>query len=89
MVRVPVVAGAQRTSHISTQGRRPCREEDWRRRSGAVRARSGAFRRALALPAEIDENKVDASFAEGVLKITIAKQPEGKSATRKIEISAD
>ncbi len=45
--------------------------------------------RALALPAEIDENKVDASFAKGVLKITIAKKPEGKSATRKIEISAD
>ncbi|MCH7888707.1 MAG: Hsp20/alpha crystallin family protein [Proteobacteria bacterium] len=57
---------------------------------GGVRPRSyGAFRRALALPAEIDENKVDASFARDVLKITIAKQPEGNSATRKIEISAD
>ncbi len=39
--------------------------------------------------AERDENKVDAAFAKGVLKITIAKKPEGKSATRKIEISAD
>lgn len=86
MLWMPVVAGARRTSPISTQGRRPCREEDWRRPP----ARSyGAFRRALALPAEIDENKVDASFARDVLKITIAKQPEGNSATRKIEISAD
>lgn len=49
----------------------------------------GAFRRALALPVEIDENKVDAAFAKGVLKITIAKKPGGKSATRTIKISAD
>ena len=55
----------------------------------APSARSGAFRRALALPVGTDENKVDAAFAKGVLKITIAKKPEGKSATRKIEISAD
>ena len=48
----------------------------------APSARSGAFRRALALPVGTDENKVDAAFAKGVLKITIAKKPEGKSATR-------
>ncbi len=51
--------------------------------------RACASPRTLALPAEIDENKADAAFATGVLIITIAKQPEGKSATRKIEISAD
>lgn len=80
--------GCRRTANVTHK--HTGRKDHAGKRIGGVRARSyGAFSRALALPAEIDENKVDASFAKGVLKITIAKKPEGKSATRKIEISAD
>ena len=46
----------------------------------------GAFERCLRLPDTIDENKLEAHFDKGVLKITAAKKPEAVKAERKIEI---
>src|SRR5262245_46708195 len=47
----------------------------------------GAFERALQLPDSIDENKVEAKFDKGVLKIVAAKKPDAVKAQRKIEIN--
>jgi HSP20 family protein len=49
-----------------------------------VERRAGMFRRALALPVEVMEEKVDAKFVEGVLKITLPKAE--KAAPKRIEI---
>jgi HSP20 family protein len=38
--------------------------------------RTGAFRRVMELPASVDEAKVDASFVDGILKVTLPKSPE-------------
>jgi len=38
-----------------------------------IERRSGMFRRAFQLPTEVAEDKVDAHFADGVLKITLPK----------------
>jgi HSP20 family protein len=46
--------------------------------------RAGMFRRAFALPVEVMEEKVDAKFAEGVLRITLPKAE--KAAPKRIEI---
>jgi len=46
----------------------------------------GSFERSLRLPDTIDENKVEAKFDKGVLKVTAAKKPEAVKAERKIEI---
>jgi HSP20 family protein len=46
----------------------------------------GAFERSLRLPDTIDENKVEAKFDKGVLRITAAKKPEAVKAERRIEI---
>jgi HSP20 family protein len=46
----------------------------------------GAFERSLRLPDTIDENKVEAKFDKGVLRITAAKKPEAVRAERRIEI---
>jgi len=46
----------------------------------------GAFERCLRLPDTIDENKLEAHFDKGVLKITAAKKPEAVKAERRIEI---
>jgi HSP20 family protein len=46
----------------------------------------GSFERCLRLPETIDENKLEARFDKGVLKITAAKRPEAVKAERKIEI---
>ena len=46
----------------------------------------GVFRRSFRLPAEIDAEKVSATFDKGVLKITIAKKETGQPPVRKIEV---
>ncbi len=46
----------------------------------------GSFQRSLRLPDTIDENKVEANFDKGVLKITAAKKPEAVKAERTIAI---
>ena len=44
----------------------------------------GYFNRTIELPAEVDAEKVDASYKKGVLKIELKKTRE--SETKKIEI---
>jgi HSP20 family protein len=39
----------------------------------------GSFRRAIPLPAEVDDEKVDAVFQKGVLTVTLPKTGETKS----------
>ena len=45
----------------------------------------GSFRRTFHLPADIDPEKAEASFAKGVLKISVPKVEEAKR--KKIEIN--
>lgn len=49
-----------------------------------VERRAGMFRRVFPLPVEVMEDKVDARFTEGVLKITLPKTE--KVAPKKIEV---
>jgi HSP20 family protein len=49
-----------------------------------VERRTGAFRRILPLPAEVEEGKIEAKVTNGVLTITLPKAE--KAAPRKIEI---
>ena len=46
----------------------------------------GRFERSLRLPDTIDNNKIEARFDKGVLKVTAAKKPEAAKAERKIEV---
>ena len=46
----------------------------------------GAFRRVLTLPRDVDRDRIDANFKDGVLKVSVAKQPDARSEARKIEI---
>lgn len=47
----------------------------------------GAFRRRIALPCEVEEDKIQAKLKKGVLKIKLPKSENAKSNGRKIEIS--
>jgi len=47
----------------------------------------GSFHRDIALPSEVDEEKVKADFKKGVLKITLPKKEEAQRKAKKIEIS--
>jgi HSP20 family protein len=46
---------------------------------------AGSFRRVVSLPEEADAGKVDASYQDGILRITVAKHEASRP--RRIEIS--
>lgn len=46
----------------------------------------GSFQRSIALPAEVDEAKVNAVFKNGELTVTMTKTPSAQKAARKIDI---
>lgn len=48
----------------------------------------GRFQRQFTIPANVDAAKVDATFKNGVLHITLPKTAENKPATRKIAVKS-
>jgi HSP20 family protein len=48
----------------------------------------GSFQRRLALPYDVDPNKVQASFKDGVLTVTLPKPAEAQK-SKKIEIAGE
>jgi len=48
----------------------------------------GSFERIIDLPTEVDENKADAEFRNGVLTITLPKSEEAQAKHRKIKIKS-
>jgi HSP20 family protein len=50
--------------------------------------RYGEFQRSLPLPTGVDHDKIAASFANGVLTVTLPKTAEAKEKERKVEVKA-
>ncbi len=48
----------------------------------------GMFQRSLALPYEVDADKVEAKFENGVLKVSMPKPPEIEAKTKKIAVKS-
>jgi HSP20 family protein len=46
----------------------------------------GRFERVIPLPEEVDADRVEANFKNGVLKVTLPKNPKARDKTRRIEI---
>lgn len=59
-----------------------CEKSTWHRRERGY----GKFARVLELPVSVEEDKVQASFKNGVLTVTLPKRAEAKP--RRIEIHA-
>ena len=47
----------------------------------------GKFRRSVSLPAQVDANKVSASYRDGILTVTLPKAEEAKP--KQIQVNAD
>jgi len=58
--------------------------EDKHRNYHYMERQFGSFHRSVRLPAYVDPDKVDATFKNGVLTVTIAKKPDAKP--RKIKV---
>ncbi len=65
------------------------REEEKEERGYYHRETSyGSFERIIDLPSEIDENKAEAEFSKGVLKIRLPKSEQAQTKQKKIEIKS-
>jgi len=67
------------------------KKEEHDSKEGDVRLserRYGEFQRSFSLPDSIDTEKVEASFAKGVLNVTLPKSAKALAAEKKIEVKA-
>ncbi len=51
-----------------------------------IERRSGSFYRALRLPSEVESDKIEANFKDGVLTLTLPKSKEAAKKVAQIEI---
>lgn len=62
-------------------------ERDEKKDTWHVTERSyGSFARQLSIPTNIDSDKIEAKFENGVLNITLPKMPNEQAKSRKIEV---
>jgi HSP20 family protein len=50
--------------------------------------RYGSFQRSFSLPASVDPDKIEASFANGILTVTLPKSAAAKAREKKIAVKA-
>jgi HSP20 family protein len=48
--------------------------------------RFGSFTRSVRIPETVDTDKIEATFKNGVLKVTLPKKPEAQKLVKKIEV---
>lgn len=71
---------------LSIKGKKEKKEEIKNRSYHKIESIYGTFKRSITLPSNIDENKVEAIFRNGMLEITITKSKEASAQRKKIEI---
>ena len=71
------ISGEKRQEHSEAEGGRTYTERSF-----------GRFQRTIPLAAEVDADKVQASFKNGVLTVEAPKNPAARDKTRRIEVKA-
>lgn len=71
---------------LTIKGEKRQEKEDKKEHYYTAERRYGAFSRTIPLPVEVDTNKVDATYKEGVLEITLPKSETAKA--KKIEVKS-
>ena len=69
---------------LTISGEKKHEEKEEKEHYHRTERRYGAFCRNVALPANVDPDKIDATYKDGVLTVTLPKTESAK--TRKIEI---
>ncbi len=68
------------------KGERKAEKEVKGKKVHTVERRSGAFYRALRLPVEVETDKIEAAFKDGVLTLKLPKSKKAKKKAAQIEI---
>lgn len=75
-------------SSLQIKGKRESHKEEEGKNFKRIEREYGEFERRVALPCEVDANRVDASLKDGVLTIRLPKTEKAKEQARKIEVHA-
>ena len=74
---------------LRIKGERKSEKEDRKKNYHRIERSFGRFERAIALPADVEEEKIDANFKKGVLKVTLPKSAKAVAGVKKIDVKAD
>jgi HSP20 family protein len=72
---------------LTIRGEKKHEHEEEKENYRMMERRYGSFQRSLRLPDTLDEDKVEASFNNGVLKVSLPKRPEAMGKQRTIPIT--
>jgi HSP20 family protein len=74
---------------LTIKGEKKEEKEEKKRDYYRIERKYGSFSRSIPLPSDVvDNEKVEAAFAEGVLTITLPKLPEAQAVSKQIPIKA-
>ena len=73
-------------NHLTVKGERKFESEEKKENYLRVERRYGSFVRSFTLPNTIHSDKVDASYVDGVLEITLEKRPEAQPKQIKVNV---
>ncbi len=71
---------------LTIQGERKEEKESKEKQYHTIERRTGSFYRALRLPIEVEKDKVEAAFKDGVLTLRLPKSKEAAKKVAQIEI---
>jgi HSP20 family protein len=73
---------------LTIKGEKKAKVEEERKGVFVSERRYGSFQRAFKVPDSVNSDKISATFAHGVLTVTLPKTAEAQKAERKIEVMA-
>jgi len=73
---------------LTISGEKQAEKEDKGKRYYRVERSYGSFQRSIPLPDEVDEDKIDATFKRGVLKVQIPKTQAAQRRSKHITVKA-
>ncbi len=71
---------------LTIKGEKKEEKENKGKHYHTIERRSGSFYRAIRLPVEVEKDKVEAAFKDGVLTLRLPKSKEAKKKVAQIEI---
>lgn len=74
---------------LTIRGEKKSEKEDKGKNYYRMERSYGAFHRAIPLPAEVDQDKIEASFKKGVLTVTLPKTAEAQREAKKITVKVE
>ncbi|UCD99003.1 MAG: Hsp20/alpha crystallin family protein [Chloroflexota bacterium] len=71
---------------LTISGEKRAEKEEQGERYFRIERSYGSFHRSIPLPGDVDEDKIDATFKRGVLKVKLPKTPEAQTKSKHINI---